>query len=228
MTLTSGSGSAKERPRERGQHAAGGKHAAGDPRLKAAVMLDLSNNKSMDYLQLLDDLVREYDGGLRRRLDADRELTRLDALIRSTVRMLAPEHQTRGEHVLDHIESRPVGLTTMIRLALSDGDWQTPRQIRDALVQGGWFAAYKSDPLPSIHTTLKRMMPETVESKAGRDGGRLYRLCRGEPLARARAGAERLRAIRAAGHDPDAVANEADVPTAVHRPRGRTPSRKPH
>lgn len=158
----------------------------------------------MNYLQLLTDLVREHERCLERRLEADRELGRLATLIRSTIRMLPPEHQSRGEHILDRLENRPVGLTAMIRLSLSDGNWHTPREIRDALVAGGWFAAYKSDPLPSVHTTLKRMMPETVESKSDPVQGRVYRLRRGEPLARARAGAQRLQAIRQAGHDPNA------------------------
>jgi hypothetical protein len=157
----------------------------------------------MDYVRLLDELVREHQRCQERRLEADRELARLLALIRSTVRLLPAEHQSRGEHILDRLENRPVGLTAMIRLALSNGAWHTPRDIRDALVAGGWFAAYTSDPLPSVHTTLKRMMPETVESKADSGKGRLYRLRRGEPLARARAGAQRLQAIRQAGHDPD-------------------------
>ena len=157
----------------------------------------------MNYLQLLDDLVREHQRCLDRRLQVDRELSRLEALIRSTVRMLPAEHQARGEHILDRLENRPVGLTAMIRLALSNGTWHTPREIRDALVGGGWFAAYKSDPLPSVHTTLKRMMPDTVESRVEPSRGRVYRLRRGEPLARARAGARRLRAIQQTGHDPD-------------------------
>jgi len=158
----------------------------------------------MDYLQLLNDLVREHERCLQRRLEADRDLRRLETLIRSTVRLLSPEHQSRGEHILDRLENRPVGLTAMIRLSLSDGNWYTPREIRDALVAGGWFAAYKSDPLPSVHTTLKRMMPNTIESKADPVKGRVYRLRRGEALARARAGARRLQALRAAGHDPNA------------------------
>jgi hypothetical protein len=159
----------------------------------------------MDYVHLLDDLVREHGRCLERRLQADRDLARLEALIRSTVRMLPAEHQAKGEHILDRLEHRPVGLTAMIRLALSNGIWHTPREIRDALVAGGWFAAYKSDPLPSIHTTLKRLMRQTVESKIDPAKGRVYRLRRGEPLARARAGARRLEAIRQAGYDPDAA-----------------------
>ena len=153
----------------------------------------------MDYPGLLEQLVAEHELCLRRRQDAETELARLKDMIRSTVRLLPAEHQTRGEHVLDRLEEQPVGLTAMIRLALADGGWQTPAEIRDFLSQCGVFASYRSNPLASIHTTLRRLVPETLETRRERGASSTYRLRRGEPLARARAGAARLRAIRGAG-----------------------------
>jgi len=153
----------------------------------------------MDYGSLLDQLVAEYDRCLRRRQEAERELARLKDLIRSTVQLLPAEEQTRGEHLLDRIDEQPVGLTAMIRLALAEGGWQSPAEIRDFLMQCGLFASYRSNPLASIHTTLRRMVPDTLETRRERGSGSVYRLRRGEPLARARAGAARLRAIRGAG-----------------------------
>jgi len=153
----------------------------------------------MDYAALLDQLVAEHERCLRQRQEAESELARLKDLIRSTVRLLPAEQQTRGEHVLDRIEEQPVGLTAMIRLALADGSWQTPADIRDFLLRCGLFTSYRSNPLASIHTTLRRMVPDTLETRRERGAGSTYRLRRGEPLARARAGARRLRAIRNAG-----------------------------
>ena len=153
----------------------------------------------MDYASLLDQLVAEHERCLRRRQEAESELTRLKALIRSTVRLLPADQATRGEHVLDRIEEQPVGLTAMIRLALADGGWQTPAEIRDFLSHCGVFASYRSNPLASIHTTLRRMVPDTLETRRERGSGNTYRLRRGEPLARARAGAARMRAIRGGG-----------------------------
>src|SRR5262245_18612707 len=153
----------------------------------------------MDYPALLDQLVAEHDRCVRQRQEAEIELARLKDLIRSTVRLLPAEQQTRGERVLDRIEEQPIGLTAMIRLALADGGWQTPAGIRDFLSHCGVFRSYRSNPLASIHTTLRRMVPDTLEARRERAAGTSYRLRRGEPLARARAGAARLRAIRGAG-----------------------------
>jgi hypothetical protein len=153
----------------------------------------------MDYLHLLDQLVAEHERCLRQRQEADSELARLKDLIRSTVRLLPPEQQTRAEQMLDRLDEQPVGLTAMIRLALADGGWQTPAEIRDFLSTCGVFTSYRSNPLASIHTTLRRMVPDTLETRRERGAGSTYRLRRGEPLARARAGAARLRAIRGAG-----------------------------
>jgi hypothetical protein len=153
----------------------------------------------MDYVSLLEQLAAEHERCVRRRAEADNELARLRDLIRSTVRLLPPEQQTRGEHLLDRLEEQPVGLTAMIRLALADGGWQSPAEIRDFLSHCGVFTLYRSNPLASIHTTLRRMVPDTLETRRERGAGTTYRLRRGEPLARARAGAARLRAIRGAG-----------------------------
>src|SRR4249919_1147084 len=123
---------------------------------------------SMDYLALLEQLVAEHERCRRRRQEAESELSRLTDVIRSTVRLLPAEHQGRGEHALDRIEEQPAGLTAMIRLALADGGWQTPAQIRDFLSQCGLFASYRSNPLASIHTTLRRLVPNTLETRRER------------------------------------------------------------
>ena len=69
------------------------------------------------------------------------------------------------------------GLTTAIRRAFSAGqDWLTPTEIRDYLKNIGFnFERYKANPLASIHTTLRRMVPHEVESKT-LEGRKIYRL----------------------------------------------------
>lgn len=55
--------------------------------------------------------------------------------------------------------------------------WLTPVEIRDALKRMGFpFENYKANPLASIHTTLKRMVPAEMEVKTRKDGQRVYRL----------------------------------------------------
>lgn len=50
-------------------------------------------------------------------------------------------------------------------------DWMSAVQVRDALLAAGFdFSTYTSNPLSSIHTTLKRLASEELETKAGNDG----------------------------------------------------------
>lgn len=54
-------------------------------------------------------------------------------------------------------------------------DWMSPVEVRQALLAAGFdFSSYTSNPLSSIHTTLKRLVPDELETKTGPDG-QLYR-----------------------------------------------------
>jgi hypothetical protein len=134
---------------------------------------------SIDYVGLLRNLVEEREAWSRKRDDAERELSRLSELIRSTVKMLSPEQRSKCdcEVLLERLDHRPPGLTTAIRRAFSAGqDWLTPTEIRDYLKNIGFnFERYKANPLASIHTTLRRMVPHEVESKT-LEGRKIYRL----------------------------------------------------
>lgn len=53
--------------------------------------------------------------------------------------------------------------------------WMSPIEVREALYAAGFdFSGYTSNPLSTIHTALKRMVPEEVEAKEGADG-QVYR-----------------------------------------------------
>ncbi|HEY2168991.1 MAG TPA: hypothetical protein VGJ30_05155 [Candidatus Angelobacter sp.] len=56
-------------------------------------------------------------------------------------------------------------------------EWFTPVEIRDSLKRMGFpFENYKANPLASIHTTLKRMVPAEMDVKTLEDGQKAYRL----------------------------------------------------
>jgi hypothetical protein len=133
----------------------------------------------MNYLRLLRDLVDERESWSRKRDDAERELARLSELIRSTIKMLSPEQRSKCdcEALLERIDQRPFGLTIVIRRALSaQKEWLTPTEIRTYLKGIGFdLEKYKANPLASIHTTLRRMVPHEVECKII-DGRKFYRL----------------------------------------------------
>jgi hypothetical protein len=134
---------------------------------------------SIDYVQLLRNLIEERESWARKRDDADRELSRLSEMIRSTFKMLSPDQRSQcSGNLIDHIEHLySPGLTNLVRGAFFSGkEWLTPTEIRDYLKGIGVnFENYKANPLASIHTTLRRMVPGEVECKIS-DGKKLYRL----------------------------------------------------
>jgi len=153
----------------------------------------------IDYMQMLLDLMEERQKWLGRRDEAIREISRLSELIRATMNMIPPEQIARYEPVFERIEQRPPGLSLAIRACftaaqttgllnlkeaivpgianLSGKEWLTPVDIRDALKNMGYpFENYKANPLASIHTTLKRMVPGELESKTLKNGQKVYRL----------------------------------------------------
>jgi len=146
----------------------------------------------INYLQMLLDLMEERQKWLNKRDEAVREITRLSELIRATRNMVPPEQLARYEPTFERIEQRPVGLSLAIRACFTAAaaglagyagkdapakTWLTPVEIRDALKRMGFpFDNYKANPLASIHTTLKRMVPAELEVKTQADGQRVYRL----------------------------------------------------
>jgi hypothetical protein len=133
---------------------------------------------AIDYVEILRALAEEREGWAKKRDEALRELSRLAELIRATVKMLTPEQRAKCDALLERIDRRPAGLTTSIRLCFTaaEKEWMTPVEIRDKLIEIGFqFEMYKANPLASIHTTLKRMVPGEVECKTV-GGEKVYRL----------------------------------------------------
>jgi hypothetical protein len=81
------------------------------------------------------------------------------------------------DELLERVDHRPRGLTFQIRAAFTAGkEWLTPVEIRDYLKNNGFtFEEYRANPLASIHTTLKRMVPHEVECQTV-EGQKRYRL----------------------------------------------------
>jgi hypothetical protein len=136
----------------------------------------------IDYVNMLRELVKEREDWIHKRDDALREISRLSELMRSTIKMLPEEQRAKSDALFERIDNRPAGLTIAIRLCLTAGkdraakDWLTPVEIREYLKQGGFnFESYKANPLASIHTTLRRMVPHELECKTLK-GQKLYRL----------------------------------------------------
>jgi hypothetical protein len=179
---------------------------------------------TINYMQMLLDLMEERQKWIEKRDESIREISRLSELVRATMNMIPADQIARYEPIFERIEKRPAGLSTAIRACYTGGTgfaaalrrdaekgsagkdqrkdgagvagrdaeesksetsatgsakdaWFTPVEIRDALKQMGFpFENYKANPLASIHTTLKRMVPAEMEVKTLKDGQKAYRL----------------------------------------------------
>lgn len=155
-------------------------------------------------MQMLLDLMEERQKHIQQRDESIREISRLSELIRATMNMIPPEQLARYEPIFERLENRPAGLSMAIRTCFTstmqltfpqslyrgeskqskkteaenpEDKWLTPVEIRDALKRMGFpFENYKANPLASIHTTLKRMVPGELEVKKLKDGQKAYRL----------------------------------------------------
>jgi hypothetical protein len=174
---------------------------------------------TINYMQMLLDLMEERQKWIEKRDESIREISRLSEMVRATMNMIPAEQLARYEPIFERIEKRPAGLSTAIRACYTGGTgfaaalrrdaekgsagkdqrrgareaeesksetpatgsakdaWFTPVEIRDALKRMGFpFENYKANPLASIHTTLKRMVPAEMEVKTLKDGQKAYRL----------------------------------------------------
>jgi len=132
-------------------------------------------------MQMLLDLMEERQKWLNQRDESIREISRLTELIRATMNMIPAEQVARYEPIFERLENRPAGLSMAIRSCFTTEEatdkWLTPVEIRDALKRMGFpFENYKANPLASIHTTLKRMVPAEMDVKTLKDGQKVYRL----------------------------------------------------
>jgi hypothetical protein len=170
---------------------------------------------AISYMQMLLDLMDERRKWAAQRDESIREISRLSELIRATMNMIPPQQLARYEGIFERIEQRPIGLSAAIRACFaaaaapeklvdlarrmaqsgappSAADvspeklWLTPAEIRDRLRSIGFpFENYKANPLASIHTTLKRMVPAEMEVKTLRTGQKVYCLKNAADWARA-------------------------------------------
>ena len=88
----------------------------------------------------------------------------------------------------------------------------TPPQIRDYLNAAGFdFGKYIANPLTSIGTTLKRMLPFEVETKTLDNGQAAYRLRNFHPYSRF------VSVAALAGPDPEKLPREDAMRQAMGR-----------
>ena len=138
--------------------------------------------KGTDYFKLVSKEFAKLVKLRRQRDDLDAEIAKSKQFIAAAANMLVDsqrEFVLKNMALADEVERiAEVGLTEAIKSVLKKNyrKWLTVTQVRDELKAARFdFSAYKSNPLASIATTLKRLRPEEVESTNVDGGVAVYR-----------------------------------------------------
>ena len=138
----------------------------------------MGSRKSIDYYVLFSELVTQHNQLTHRRDEIDREVTKLKQLILATFPLLPEDKQSLFQAEIEEMEEQTGGLLNAVKLVFSahKGEWLSPTQVRDLLTAMGFnLTQYRANPLASIGTTLRRMVPSQLESMTSGDGQVMYR-----------------------------------------------------
>ncbi len=131
----------------------------------------------IDYWKMFVDLMQRRAILTRQRDEAEVELAKMKQLIVSVFSLLSEDQQKANQQAIDDMEAESSGLQDAIRLVFSthEGDWLTVSNVRDYLIDTGFDTRrYKSNPLASIGTTLKRMADTNFVELKNSGSGALY------------------------------------------------------
>lgn len=134
---------------------------------------------AIDYEKMLSELVQQHSDLVRQRDTIEVELARLTQLLQSTYNMLTPAQQTKLSAEIKKIDTRPPGLKQGVLMALKarKNEWLTPPQVRDYLESIGFdFGADSARGLTSVGNTLRRMVPDELETHTLENGQTAYRI----------------------------------------------------
>src|SRR5438105_2530869 len=138
-------------------------------------MLDLQ--KPIDYLQMFSELMTRRIELIQQRDDIAVEIVKVNQLLTAVFPLLPEGKQKSYKETMEKIDADSSGLQDAIKLVFSThkGEWLTVSNVRDRLMEMGFeLRHYQANPLASIGTTLKRMVPAQLESMTS-EGGTLYR-----------------------------------------------------
>jgi hypothetical protein len=127
----------------------------------------------IDYLQFFQELLSRRGELTQQRDQIEVEIVKVTQLIGVIYPLLPRQKQKSYEETMEAIKADSGGLQEGIKLVFSlhKGEPLTPTNVRDHLQLMGFdFRHYEANPLSSITTTLKRMVPkylETAETSSG-------------------------------------------------------------
>lgn len=138
----------------------------------------MEQQPSIDYYVMFSDLVKRHTELSKRRNDIDLEIAKLKQLILATFPLLPAEKQEIFQKEIEELEEQSAGLLNAIKLVFSNrkGEWLSAVNVREHLNTMGFdLTQYRANPLASITTTLKRMVPGHLESHTAGDGQVFYK-----------------------------------------------------
>lgn len=121
---------------------------------------------SVDYKEVLGQAIEEFGVLLKDRQELDLKLVQKEQFIRAALHQIPDGDRRLFENWAGLWSSSAAGLSDSIRsiLSASPQKWHTATEVRNALEKAGFdFANYASNPLASVHSSLKRLKPEDAE-----------------------------------------------------------------
>src|SRR5208282_279550 len=118
----------------------------------------------LDYEQIMEQSLAKYISLANEKMRVEEELAKLAQFMHATTHLLsadvASRFEARWQPYIDRLNVGIASLTDAVRSTLRGcyPKKMTASQIRDQVrVEGFDFSSYKSDPLPSVSTTLRRL-----------------------------------------------------------------------
>lgn len=142
------------------------------------LQIAMESQPSIDYYKMFSDLVKRHGELSQGRNDIDLEIAKLKQLILATFPLLPAEKQAIFQKEIEELEEQSAGLLNAIKLVFSNrkGEWLSAVSVREHLNTMGFdLTQYRANPLASITTTLKRLVPGHLESQTSGDGQVLYK-----------------------------------------------------
>jgi len=138
----------------------------------------MGSQTPINYYAMFAALVKRHNELSQQRNALDIEVAKLKQLIIATFPLIPEEKQKLFRTEIDSMEEQSAGLLEAIKLVFSThkDQWLMPVKVRDYLSEMGFdLAQYKANPLASIATTLRRMVPTYLESTNLDNGQVVYR-----------------------------------------------------
>jgi hypothetical protein len=134
----------------------------------------METHKPIDYYKMFGDLIMRCSELVQQRDRIEMEIAKVRRLLIATFPLIPESKQKLYRSEVDAMdEESGLGLLEAIKLVFSmhKGEWLTVSKVRDYLEEMGFdFSHYRTNPLASIGTTLKRMVPATLESRDSGSG----------------------------------------------------------